>query len=317
MDNTERFEKAVRVLTVAPLLAATALLLFCTGASAAIKIGTDGNDTVVGTKNADHITGKGGNDTLEGRAGNDVYHFADGFGIDTLIEPKKVGKLPGGTDTVSFAGVTGQSSIKLIPQWIGEGYNIAYTSNGHILPGTFVVEKAVGGRSADIIYTGSAKNTLKGGAGGTDELRDYGGWSGTVDRPALPASDDTYKGFAAGPGFDTIIDHGGTADVLDLRPWDSSDVYIDAFDADGSGQDDSLTISAGDRGLYVYGHFAPLSTLRQDENGTMEKIVFADETITGTSGVKALVSASAGDGAKTVAPSEAPLLLTQEEPPKQ
>lgn len=315
MYKTERFG-AVGLLTAAPLLAVTALLLFCTVASAAIKIGTDGNDTIVGTKNADHINGKNGDDTLDGRAGNDVYHFADGFGQDTLIEPKKVGKLPGGTDTVNFSGVTTNSSIRLVPQWRDQGYDraiINMTTNRVVL-GASIVEKAVGGSASDVIVTGSASNTLKGGAGGYDNLRDYGGYNGDSAVPALPASDDTYKGFAAGPGFDSVVDHGGTADVLDLRPWDSSDVYIDAFDADGSGQNDSLTISAGDRGLYVYGHFTPLSTLQQDENGTVEKIVFADETITSTSQVNALVAASDDDGgAQTAAASEAPPPLSPEE----
>ena len=314
MDKTERFG-TVGVLTAAPLLAATALLLFCTVASAAIKIGTDGNDIIVGTKNADHITGKNGDDTLDGRAGNDVYHFADGFGQDTLIEPKKVGKLPGGTDNISFSGVTTNSSIRLIPQWRDQGYDRAFINmtTNRVLLGASIVEKAVGGSADDFIITGSASNTLKGGAGGYDNLRDYGGHNGDSSLPALPASDDTYKGFAAGPGFDSVVDYGGTADVLDLRPWDSSDVYIDAFDAVGSGQNDSLMISAGDRGLYVYGHFTPISTLQQDENGTMEKLVFADETITSTSQVKALTEASADGDAQTAAASEAPSPRSPEE----
>ena len=278
-------------------------LALCTPAAfAAIKIGTEGSDTIVGTKFADHITGKGGNDTLDGRAGNDVYHFADGYGWDTLVEPRKVGDLPGGTDTVSFAGVTDNSELRLIPQWSARAHNEAFTYDGtnwHVVTlNASIVEKAVGGSATDTIYTGAGSNTLKGGAGGSDFLQDFGGYNGGNVFVGLPASNDTYKGFAAGPGVDGVSDHGGTADVLDLRPWESSDVYLDAFTWESPG--DSLMISAGDRGVHVYGHFDP--QLGRDENGTMEKIIFADETITSASRIKTLVKASSDSGNRTAVP---------------
>lgn len=288
--------------TILPLtVALTALLIFSTAALAAIKIGTDNNDTVVGTNSADHITGKAGDDTLDGRAGNDVYHFAEGFGKDTLIEPKKVGGSPGGTDTLSFAGVTTQVGIRLIPQWRDQGYNVAgFSSDNWVALGASIIEKAVGGSASDYIITGSASNTLKGGAGGSDTLHDFGGVEGNSETPAdLPASDDLYKGFAASSGFDSVVDCAGKGDVLDLKPWDSSDVYLDAFNTFGTGQADSLMISAGDRGVYVYGHFNPTKTAglcAAHGNRTMEKIVFADETITSAPQVNALIKASAAAG---------------------
>ena len=297
--------------------AAAALVLAATlstgAASAAIKVGTDGAEALVGTPKADHLTGKGGDDFLEGRAGNDVYHFAGGFGKDTLVEPKKVGTLPGGVDTVSFSGVGTRSFIALIPQWRAQGYNSASTYDpvsdvGHsVTLGSSVVERAVGGSGSDFIQTGAGPNTLKGGAGGNDFLWDGGGIPGNEDQVALPASDDVYRGFAAGPGIDTVGDWGGGADVLDLRPWESSDVYVDTFSY-ASTSPNSLIVSNGDRGVRVLGHFAP--SFEGWENGTMEKIVFADETITSTSAVQAMVEdspeVSAKDAGLRAAAAEAP-----------
>ena len=278
--------------------AAAALVLaaaLSTGAaSAAVKVGTDGAEALVGTKYADHLTGKRGDDFLEGRAGDDVYHFAGGFGNDTLVEPKKVGTLPGGVDTVSFSGVGTNSYIHLIPQWRALGYNAAITTDSggvvhRVTLGSSVVERAVGGSGNDHLITGAGPNTLKGGAGGNDYLWDGGGYPGGGDQVALPASDDAYRGFAAGPGTDTVADWGGGADVLDLRPWESSDVYVDTYNYGGSGPN-SLIVSNGDWGVLVLGHFAP--AVGGQENGTMEKIVFADETITSASAVRALAEDS-------------------------
>jgi hypothetical protein len=73
-----------------------------------------------------------------------------------------------------------------------------------------------------------------------------------------------------------VADFGGAADVLDLRPWESSDVYVDAISVGTDDPNlDTLVVSAADRGLVVYGHFAPLA-FHRDENGTMEKIVSGD-----------------------------------------
>ena len=299
----------MRRITIVFAALALAGMLAAGQASAALKVGTDGADTLVGTKYADHLTGKRGDDVLEGRAGNDVYHFADGFGTDTLVEPKKAGRLPGGVDTISFSDVTTRADIFLIPQYRVQGYYRASTadSNGVVHRVDLVssaVEKAVGGTAGDSIYTGAGANTLKGGAGGNDFLANYGGWDGISTLPGLPASDDVYGGFAAGSGGDYVVDYGGAADVLDLRPWDSSEVYVDALSMDGSDpSNDSLIVATGGRGVLVYGHFAPI--LNQDENGTMEKIVFANETITSAPEVRALVADSAGEVDGTVAKAEA------------
>ncbi len=279
----------------------TTLALSSGVALAEIKVGTDNPETLTGTNSADHITGKGGNDTLKGLAANDVYHFDDGFGQDTLEElaTYKVGKKkkPGGTDTLSFSGVATDVDVYLIPQWSNQGYNNAYTygSDGFLRMvdlRTSPVENATGGSDHDSLHGGSARNTLKGGPGGNDILTDLGGDDGSAagigGLPDLPASSDTYKGFTSGTGNDRVLDYGGTADKLDLRPLESSDVYFDAFDFDNSGANDSLrlVINATNQ-VEVVGHFAPVAG--ETDDGRMEQIVFSDETVTSAAELDSLM----------------------------
>jgi hypothetical protein len=279
----------LRVLVV--FAAVVALLASATAALAEIKVGTDGPETIVGTNSNDSITGDGGNDLLQGRAANDTYNFGD----DTLTEPAfvKVGtkKLPGGTDTLSFSQVSGGPvDIRMIPQWAALGYNDVAAPNGESIElGDSRVENAVGGSGDDHISSGPAKNTYKGGPGGSDNITDYGGWDGDVPFPGLAASDDTYKGFTSGAGLDLLTDFGGTADKLDLRPLESSDVYFDAFDTDKLGSDDSLRIVISpDTSIQVMGHFAPQPGGGQ-ENGTMEQIIFSDQVVTSGPQTRALM----------------------------
>lgn len=279
------------VLLFASVLAV--LALYSGVALAEIKIGTNNPEIIVGTNSADHITGKGGDDSLRGRAGNDVYHFDDDLGHDTLRETAFVGakKLPGGTDTLSFSQVGNTRVIvTMIPQWADKGWNEAFVF-GCTVPagagctlnlGTSPVENAVGGLGHDVFRGGSARNTYKGGPGGDDEFYDYGGNDGSAvndpDLPNLPASDDTYKGFTSGK--DLVADYGGTADKLDLRPLESSDVYFDAVDQDNSGSNDSLRIVINDSTrVDVFGHFAPFPNFAL-KNGRIEQIIFSDKVVT-------------------------------------
>jgi hypothetical protein len=276
------------ILTLA--LAAIALLASSTGALAEIKVGTDLDDIVVGTNGGDRITGKGGGDTLKGLAGNDTYHFANFFGEDSLEERAtyKVGtkKLQGGTDTLSFARFTSDPLwIGLVPAWAAQGYNGVNA-----------------GPDDGVELGGAGKNTYSGGLGGDDKLYDWGGWKDDGTFAAQAVSDDVYKGFASATGHDEVYDYAGAADRLDLRPLESSDVYIDALNHDGAAAngDESLRIVVDDpTSVSVVGHFAP--AIEEDAgNGRIEQIIFSDETVTSTAEVKALMRASSGE--KDVAP---------------
>ena len=284
------------------LLAAmvAALMLSSTVALAEIRIGTNDPETIVGTNSADHITGKGGNDTLKGLARNDVYHFGDNLGHDTLTETAfvKAGKkkLPGGSDTLSFVGITGSLvEVSLIPQWVSfdPSYNRASDGGTNIVElGTSPVENVVGTPSSDHITGGSASNTLSGGPGGHDSFEDMGGCSPTQTphcKSALPASNDTYLGFTVGSGgSDSIYDYGGTADKLDLRPLRSSEVHFDALDDDGIAGYESLRIDIDStHKAFVFGHFSPYSN--EQMNGRMEQIIFSDEIVTSAAELNSLM----------------------------
>jgi hypothetical protein len=161
-------------------------------------------------------------------------------------------------------------------------------SNGDTVAlGTSPVENAVGGMGSDQLQGGSAKNTLSGGLGGNDELGDFGGTDGNAAFPALAASSDTYTGFTLGTGHDKVIDYGGTADRLDLRPLESSEVYFSGLDVDGNGSNDSLMIVINDTtSVAVYGYFSPLNGY---VNGRMEQIIFSNEIVTSAAELNALM----------------------------
>jgi hypothetical protein len=272
-------------------------------ALAEIRVGTDNPETLTGTNSADLINGQGGNDTLKGLAGNDTYYFDDGFGDDTLIETAtvKVGKKkrPGGIDTLNFSNYSVRADATLMPE-LGQGFNnVDLGSSGtpntdNIDLGSSPVENVVGGSSFDYLRGGSAKNTYMGGPGGSDDLTDFGGDDGSgvfgnAALPDLPASDDTYKGFTSGiGGGDNVRDYGGTADRLDLRPFESSDVFVTAFDSNFNGTNDTLYIGiSANAAVRVYGHFVP--TEPGQGNGRMEQIIFANETITSTAELNSLM----------------------------
>lgn len=255
-----------RVLLLFAMVGA-ALVLSTTVALAAVKIGTNGDDVLTGTESADQLNGKGGNDRLRGLGGNDAYYFANGFGVDRLIDSA-------GSDTVNFSKVTTGVETYLIPEW-GSGWNTAYNGTNKVDMRSSIIENAIGGSGDDFIYGGKDKNTLRPGAG-TDELWDYGGYPGNSTYAAIPNSDDTYKGFGASTGTDYVVDWGG-ADTIDLKSFDSSEVYFDSIDINGNGTNESLLLLTGDNsGIIVVGHFIDYYA---GQEGRVEQIAFADETV--------------------------------------
>jgi hypothetical protein len=293
--------------TLSLAAALAALLLFSPLALADIKVGTDLDDLLIGTNSGDRITGKVGADILKGLAGNDTYHFANGFGKDTLEERAtyRVGKktLLGGTDTLSFARFGSDPLfVGVVPAWAAQGYNkVSAGPDAGVTLGSSIVENVVGGRSDDTIHGGAGKNIYSGGLGGDDKLYDWGGWRDDGTFAAQAESDDTYKGFTSGTGHDAVYDYGGSADRLDLRPLESSNVYFDAFDKSGDGVDDSLGIIVDDHtSVSVYGHFVPLPGTDHG-NGRIEQIVFSDETVSSAAEARSLVRASSGENSVTEA----------------
>jgi hypothetical protein len=273
-------------------------------AFAALRIGTNGNDTLIGTTKNDQITGKGGNDVLQGKAGNDRYIFADNWGTDTLVE--KDGE---GSDTVDFHAVTtGPVRVLLVPESVdvdptgnsatGPGGDIqfAYEVNGQTIQS--IVENAIGGQGdRDLIIGGGGKNVLQPGGGATDIFIDLGGSNDGPDgSPDLPASDDVYKGFATNTGTDFVQDFGGNGDVLDLRPYATGDVFVTAIDLDGMHNSaETLQIVTGLTGqIIIVGQFGDVSNITTDFNyhGHIETIRFANKTFSTSSALRSATVAS-------------------------
>lgn len=284
-----------------------ALVVSSAVALAAVLVGTDNAETITGGRYADLITGKGGDDTTHGQAGNDTYFYADGHGSDTVREAKtyKVGKstLSGGNDSLSFDKVTGPISVESIPEWAlahgssldecrshnqASSYTSGFSFNGRnslcylssstaTTPSASYIETVSGGPAgSDYIRTGGLTNTLKPGDGNYDYLEDSGGQSAFTNHPALAASSDTFKGFSATSGLDYMYDWAGAADKLDLRPFESSDVYVER-----SGNDLVITFS-GTSGIHVFGYFTSVtsSTGAVSYPNRIENIIFADGTVT-------------------------------------
>ncbi len=232
-------------------------------------IGTSGPDYMRGLAGNDKISGGGGNDTTDGGGGNDTYSYKQGFGTDTLIDAS------GSADHLNFSAVTVSDVwADLVPE---AGNNHAQTEGGQLnLASGTMVEKVTGTSSFDNIYTGGAANTLRPGPGtGGAFLSDLGG--GTFGGASIPASSDTYAGFAAsGYGNVVIEDWAGTADKLVL-PFASTDAYFEAHQADSDAPPEDLLIatSATDS-VYIFAQLEPTGNIK----GHIEQIVFSDETIT-------------------------------------
>jgi hypothetical protein len=195
------------------VVATLVTLLMASPALPVLRTGTSGPDELIGTKGTDHITGAEGPDILVGKAGNDTYSFADNWGTDFLVE--KPGE---GTDTLNFRGVhTGGINVQLLREWhaafpslfpraTGQGGAITLSTD----LGVAVIEKVIGGQGdGDLIIGGGGPNTLMPGGGANDALQDYAGWNdGPGNSPEIPASNDTYKGFAGNTGATRISDWG-------------------------------------------------------------------------------------------------------------
>ena len=287
-----------RFVLFTPTLALLIVLLVPGPALSALRVGTQNSETLTGTTGNDLLTGAEGNDRLKGLAGNDTYFFADGWGTDTLVE--KPGE---GADTLNFRGVrSGPVNVTLVREWDpapepmsaeGPGGSIDFSTSA----GQAEIEQVIGGQADnDIIATGPGPHTLQPGGGATDVLTDYAGWNdGTGGYPELPVSNDRYKGFADNTGGDYVYDWGGTGDVVDLRPFSTKDVYISRRDFDNNGTEETLQIVTGPTAQVILaGHYGALSgTTETGQQGRIEKLIFADATVTSANGLAAATALSA------------------------
>ena len=185
--------------------------------------GGAGNDTFI-------ATGVAGVNNFVGGAGNDTYYVDAG---DTITEAAA-----GGTDSVfSTANVFGAMSANV--------ENLTFTGVGAFsATGNAVNNVIIGGVGANVISGGSGNDTLNGGAvddtlngdANDDTLNGFGG----VDTLNGGAGNDRLVG---GTGND-IMDGGAGLDVFVFAAGFGSDTIALGFDANATGGQDLLDISA-------------------------------------------------------------------------
>jgi hypothetical protein len=136
----------------------------------------------------------------------------------------------------------------------------------------------------DLLIGGGEANILNTGGGAGDIFEDFGGWNdGAGGQPELPASSDTFRGAAANTGTVGVLDWGGKADVLDLRPLASDQVYLAAVNCDDDPQRECLQVvtGTGDGQVLLLGQFGEFDTSTTDsgQHGRIETLRFADGDI--------------------------------------
>jgi len=150
------------------------------GWSGAIRVGTNGNNTILGTSGPDLILGLGGNDLLTGNGGDDL--LCGGNGVDLLL------------------GLNGNDLLDG-----GDGHDVLNGGGGDY-------DRLIGGAGNDALLDGDGLALAQGGAGNdlfTLALRN--GWRDHN-------GDASFTGLTAGYGNDTVglLILGSTPFLLDI-----------------------------------------------------------------------------------------------------
>ena len=261
--------------------------------------GGGGDDTLLGGLGDDILLGEAGNDTLDG--GDGIDHLAGGAGDDTYLNvtsldtvddtegantlrfDQSAGLAAGNALSVTDGGATlhvsldNGETITLQNAPFGMNASLQF-SNGDSLD----LETLVGTTLATPLYLAldSSGGRLYGGAG-ADAL--YGGAGD--DNLAGHLGNDTLEGglgndvysFAAGDGVDTIIETGGSTDVLHFAAEITPQQVGFSPDNGGAGNlylilDDANGNPTGE-GIHLKSYFSA------DEAQRVDRIEFADGTV--------------------------------------
>lgn len=179
------------------------------------RYGTEGDDIIDGTLLADNIAGYGGHDILRGHAGGDVLWggagddwMDGGAGGDTLYGLS-------GLDTASYELATGGVLIRLeggscqngiaqgdklysVEEVIGSSYNdLLFGQDGF-------AETLRGGDGADVIYSSTGADHLRGGAGSDTLTYAYSDLAVAVNLATNTASGGDAQGDTVA-GFENLV----------------------------------------------------------------------------------------------------------------
>lgn len=182
--------------------------------SYALKLGSDGNDTLLGSATQDRLVGGAGDDAISGQDGNDLLE--GGAGIDTLTAGKGDDALYGGDGNDALNGNSGNDRLA------GEAGNdrlIGDAGDDH-LDGGAGDDNVNGGSGNDRVLADAGNDVLVGGSGFDTLDFSEASNSATVDLTAKTASgagSDTVSGFERiiGSGFADTIKGDKSANVLD------------------------------------------------------------------------------------------------------
>ena len=261
--------------------------------------GGGGDDILIGGQGGDTLLGEAGNDTLDGGAGAD--YLAGGAGDDTYLNvdsldtvddtegnniirfDQSAGLAAGNALSVTDGGTTllvtldNGETVTLQNAPFGMSASLEFSNGDSLdletLVGTTLAPplylalddsggRLYGGAGADALYGGAGDDNLAGHLG-NDTL--HGGWG-----------NDVYS-FAAGDGVDTIIETGGSADVLRLAADITPQQVGFSPDNGGAGNlflilDDANGNSTGE-GIHLKSYFSV------DEAERVDRIEFADGTV--------------------------------------
>ncbi|SIT15042.1 FecR domain-containing protein [Insolitispirillum peregrinum] len=216
--------------------------------------GGAGDDTLYGSAGSNELYGGTGADTLYGNAGNDTLD--GGAGNDVLDGGD-------GSDTLSYSATGTQGIFVDLSSVNGAGYATVTDQFGNS-DQVKNFETIIGSALADSFRDGADSQVFQGGLGS-----------------------DTYTWIAL--GNDTVIDTGGTADLLSLGLLDSAQVGSIQHDSSGnlvvtSSASSSLTIQAG----------SSIELVIIPDGETLTLIENTDTTVSGTTGDDLIVGYHTG-----------------------
>ncbi len=168
-----------------------------TGSGNDSLLGGAGTDSLLAGDDNDTLDGGAGNDTLKGEGDDDTYTFAEGFGVDTIVDTD-------GTNTVDFSDVTSDLTIDLDG---GVGVEVTDGTNTVDWAASDSILNATGGTGDDEITGDAAINTLSGNDG--DDILDGAGGNDILDGGL---GNNTYE-FTGTFGADSISGDSGTGTV--------------------------------------------------------------------------------------------------------
>lgn len=197
-----------------------------------ILSGLGGNDAIFGEAGDDTLTGGSGNDALDGGAGNDSYHFAAGFGSDTInANDPGVGKI----DSAVFDGLS-RAQVSFSRNATDLFVTVTATGDRLRVAGAFLVDDQ-NARQVDrfvfsdqVLSHAQVRSLLFNPSEGSDIL--YGS-ANSDDIDALGGHDVVYAAggndsVQGGSGDDTLYGEGG-GDTLDGGAGD--DLLVGGADA--------------------------------------------------------------------------------------